>query len=152
MRIDPLGGESLKNQEVKGKKSKRTSRTGEVDKKEFFDIMKDISVEQFEKLLKEALEEVIESGNELVRSPTPSNLKRYKNAIKEFLKLVEKKLYKLSGSFDMTSGKAKLHVVVEEVNEKLMDLAEKIMKNEWQTINLAARIEEINGLILNLYR
>lgn len=114
--------------------------------------MKDISVEQFEKLLKEALEEVIESGNELVRSPTPSNLKRYKNAIKEFLKLVEKKLYKLSGSFDMTSGKAKLHVVVEEVNEKLMDLAEKIMKNEWQTINLAARIEEINGLILNLYR
>jgi len=152
VRIDPLGGESLKNQEVKGKKSKRTSRTGEVDKKEFFDIMKDISVEQFEKLLKEALEEVIESGNELVRSPTPSNLKRYKNAIKEFLKLVEKKLYKLSGSFDMTSGKAKLHVVVEEVNEKLMDLAEKIMKNEWQTINLAARIEEINGLILNLYR
>lgn len=152
MRIDPLGGESLKNQEVKGKKSKRTSRTGEVDKKEFFDIMKDISVEQFEKLLKEAVEEVIESGNELVRSPTPSNLKRYKNAIKEFLKLVEKKLYKLSGSFDMTSGKAKLHVVVEEVNEKLMDLAEKIMKNEWQTINLAARIEEINGLILNLYR
>lgn len=152
MRIDPLGGESLKNQEVKGKKSKRTSRTGEVEKKEFFDIMRDISVEQFEKLLEEAVEEVIESGNELVRSPTPSNLKRYKNAIKEFLKLVEKKLYKLSGSFDMTSGKAKLHVVVEEVNEKLMDLTEKIMKNEWQTINLAARIEEINGLILNLYR
>jgi len=152
VRIDPLGGESLKNQEVKGKKSKRTSRTGEVEKKEFFDIMRDISVEQFEKLLEEAVEEVIESGNELVRSPTPSNLKRYKNAIKEFLKLVEKKLYKLSGSFDMTSGKAKLHVVVEEVNEKLMDLTEKIMKNEWQTINLAARIEEINGLILNLYR
>jgi hypothetical protein len=152
VRIDPLGGESLKNQEVKGKKSKRTSRTGEVDKKEFFDIMKDISVEQFEKLLEEAVEEVIESGNELVRSPTPSNLKRYKNAIKEFLKLVEKKLYKLSSSFDMTSGKAKLHVVAEEVNEKLMDLTEKIMKNEWQTINLAARIEEINGLILNLYR
>ncbi|PLV57184.1 YaaR family protein [Thermotoga sp. SG1] len=152
MRIDPLGGESLKNQEVKGKKSKRTSRTGEVEKKEFFDIMKDISVEQFEKLLEEAVEEVIESGNELVRSPTPSNLKRYKNAIREFLKLVEKKLYKLSGSFDMTSGKAKLHVVVEEVNEKLMNLTEKIMKNEWQTINLAARIEEINGLILNLYR
>ncbi|MCD6551903.1 YaaR family protein [Thermotoga sp.] len=152
MRIDPLGGESLKNQEVKGKKSKKTSRTGKIERREFFDIMRDVSVEQFEKLLEEAVEEVIESGNELVRSPTPSNLKRYKNAIKEFLKLVEKRLYKLSGSFDMTTGRAKLHVVVEEVNEKLMDLTEKIMKNEWQTINLAARIEEINGLILNLYR
>jgi len=152
VRIDPLGGESLKNQEVKGKKSKKTSRTGKIERREFFDIMRDVSVEQFEKLLEEAVEEVIESGNELVRSPTPSNLKRYKNAIKEFLKLVEKRLYKLSGSFDMTTGRAKLHVVVEEVNEKLMDLTEKIMKNEWQTINLAARIEEINGLILNLYR
>ena len=142
----------MKNQEVKGKKSKKTSRTGKIERREFFDIMRDVSVEQFEKLLEEAVEEVIESGNELVRSPTPSNLKRYKNAIKEFLKLVEKRLYKLSGSFDMTTGRAKLHVVVEEVNEKLMDLTEKIMKNEWQTINLAARIEEINGLILNLYR
>jgi hypothetical protein len=52
----------------------------------------------------------------------------------------------------MNSGRARLHVVVEEVNEKLMDLTEKIMKNERPTINLAARIEEINGLILNLYR
>jgi hypothetical protein len=79
-------------------------------------------------------------------------LKRYKNAIKEFLKLIEKKIYKLAGSFDMNSGRARLHLVVEEVNEKLMDLTEKIMKNERPTINLAARIEEINGLILNLYR
>jgi hypothetical protein len=152
VRIDPLGGESLKNQEVKGKKSGKTSRVGESKKKEFFDILEDVKEDHFEKLLEEAVEEVIDSGNELVRSPTPSNLKRYKNAIKEFLKLIEKKIYKLAGSFDMNSGRARLHVVVEEVNEKLMDLTEKIMKNERPTINLAARIEEINGLILNLYR
>ncbi|WP_256380504.1 hypothetical protein [Thermotoga sp. Cell2] len=35
MRIDPLGGESLKNQEVKGKKSGKASRIGESKKRSF---------------------------------------------------------------------------------------------------------------------
>ncbi|PLV60307.1 YaaR family protein [Thermotoga sp. KOL6] len=152
MRIDPLGGEPLKNQRIKGKKSKRTAGVGDSKKKEFFEVMEDLKEAQFEKLLEKAVEEVVSAGNELVRSPTPMNLKRYKDAIKEFLRIVEKKIYKLSGSFDINTGRVKLHLVVEEVNERLIELTEKIMSNEWHTINLAARIEEINGLILNLYR
>ena len=152
MRIDPLGGEPLKNQEVKGKKVKRGSSIREVKKGDFFETLGRIEAEKLEELLHEAVEEILEAGNDLVRSPTSVNLEKYKNAIKRFLKLVEKNLYKLAGKVDPATGRIRLHMIAEEVNEKLQELAEKVMSGERRTINWVAKVEEINGLILNLYR
>ena len=92
------------------------------------------------------------AGNELVRSPTPQNLSKYKEAIKKFLKLIEKKLYKISGRLDTSTGAPRLHIVVEKIDEKLKELAEAIFSSERATINLASKVEEINGLILDLYK
>ena len=155
MRINPLGDGDLKSNKVEEKKKakkKGKKYTSGVEDVGFFDVLEDVELEVIERRLAELVDEIVEAGNELSRSPTRRNLERYKRKIKEFLQLVEKKLYKLSGKVDLETRRPKLHVVVEEINERLEELTKALIEAERPTINLAARVGEINGLIIDLLR
>ncbi len=155
MRINPLGDGDLKSNKVEEKKKakkKGKKYTSGVEDVGFFDVLEDVELEVIERRLAELVDEIVEAGNELSRSPTRRNLERYKRKIKEFLQLVEKKLYKLSGKVDLETRRPKLHVVVEEINERLEELTKALIEAEKPTINLAARVGEINGLIIDLLR
>ena len=152
MRINPLGDGDLRSNKIerkktirKGKKAKRSEEKG------FFEILSESELDLLEERLQILVDEIVEAGNELVRSPTPSNLEEYKSKIKDFLKLIEKKLYKISGKMDLKTNMPKLHVVVEEINEKLEELAKALFEAEKGTLNIAAKVGEINGLILDIY-
>ena len=155
MRINPLGDGDLKSNKVEEKKKakkKGKKYSSGVEDVGFFDVLEDVELEVIEKRLAELVDEIVEAGNELSRSPTRRNLEKYKRKIKEFLQLVEKKLYKLSGKVDLETRRPKLHVVVEEINERLEELTKALIEAEKPTINLAARVGEINGLIIDLLR
>ncbi|WP_297510618.1 YaaR family protein [Thermococcus sp.] len=155
MRINPLGDGDLKSGKVEEKKKaskKKGRRYKSVEEKSFFEVLSDAEAEELEKKIQELVEGIIEAGNELARSPTPRNLEIYKERIKKFLKLVEKKMYRVSGKMDLETSQPKLHVVVEKVNEKLEELAHALFSSERPTLNIAARVGEINGLILNLLK
>jgi len=155
VRINPLGDGDLKSNKVEEKKKakkKGKKYTSGVEDVGFFDVLEDVELEVIERRLAELVDEIVEAGNELSRSPTRRNLERYKRKIKEFLQLVEKKLYKLSGKVDLETRRPKLHVVVEEINERLEELTKALIEAEKPTINLAARVGEINGLIIDLLR
>ncbi|QTA38414.1 YaaR family protein [Thermosipho ferrireducens] len=153
MRIEPPGDPKIKSGAIKKKKTskkKKVSFEGEV--KGFFDVLMDVEEEVINKEIERVVQEILDAGNDFVRSPTPDSLKKYKEKIKEFLKLIEKKLYKLGGKMDYSTNSPRLHIIVEKVDQKLKDLADKLMTAESGTINFAARVEEINGLILDLYK
>ena len=156
MRINPLGESDIKGSgKIEGKKKssgKGKKRYKTIEEKSFFEILDDAEVEELERKLQEIVEEIIDAGNELARSPTMKNLKVYKSKIKKFLKLIEKRLYKISGKMDLESSSPKLHVVAEKVNEKLEEIANALFSSERPTLNIAARVGEINGLILDLLK
>ncbi len=155
MRINPLGDGDVKSTKVEEKKKAKKKGFHHkkiVDDVGFFEVLDDVELEALERRLAELVDEIIEAGNDLARSPTRRNLEKYKKKIKEFLKLVEKKLYKLSGRMDLESKKPKLHVVAEEVDKRIAEIAEAVFKAERPTLNIAARVGEINGLILDLLR
>ncbi len=155
MRINPLGDGDLKSEKIEEKKrAKRKKKKGAfgVEEPGFFDVLEDVELKALEERLAELVDEIVDAGNELSRSPTRRNLERYKRKVKEFLQLVEKKLYKLSGRMDLETRKPKLHVIVEEINEKLDELTKALLEAERPTLNLAARVGEINGLIIDLVR
>ena len=153
MRINPLEDGDLKSTGIEGKKKLlKKSKVKSSEKASFFDVLEEAEAEELEKNLSLLVDEIVASGNELVRSPTPQNLSRYKEAIKKFLKLIEKKLYKISERVDTSTGAPRLHVIVEKIDEKLKELAEAVFSSERVTINLASKVEEINGLILDLYK
>ena len=155
MRINPLGDSELRSNKIEEKrKLKKKSKYGRhsINEPDFFDVFEDVEVEALEKRLNEMIDAIIRAGNDLARSPTKKNLAKYKERIREFLKFVEKKLYKVADNMDFSTNKPRLHVIAEKIDEKLEDLTNALLAAERPTLNIMARVGEINGLILDLVR
>ncbi len=97
------------------------------------------------------IDEIMESGNSFSRSPSEENLNTYKKKIKLFLKIIEKRLYTVTGITSIEGRRAKLYFVVDRVNKEFEELSKRIFNSERSTIYFAARVGEINGLIMDLY-
>ncbi|KAF2958342.1 hypothetical protein AS159_01125 [Thermotoga sp. Ku-13t] len=148
MRINPLEDGNIKSPQVKGKKlskSKLSTRTSQ--ETGFLDVLEKVEEDTYNQLLEEAIKNVVEAGNELVRSPTQENFKKYRESVKHFLKLIEKKLYRIEKAVSVD-----LHVVANRVDEKLNEIASALLQLESGAIKLAAKVEEIYGLLINIYR
>ncbi|MFN4190020.1 MAG: YaaR family protein [Pseudothermotoga sp.] len=149
MRINPLEDGSFKSSEVKKKKQIRSKSPSEVSRSNFFEILEDVEEDKLDELLEQLIKKVISAGNELVRSPTQENFKNYRESIKEFLKVIEKRLYKVGRQI---SKDIDLHVVGQEIDQRLEQIAKDLMEAEKGAIMLAARVQEIYGLLMDLYR
>jgi len=155
MRINPLENSEIRSNKVEEKrKLKKKSKYGKrsVNEPDFFDVFEDAEAEALEKRLNEMVDAIIQAGNDLARSPTKRNLTKYKEKIREFLKFVEKKLYKIADNMDFTADKPRLHVIAEKIDRKLEELTNALLAAERPTLNIMARVGEINGLILDLIR
>lgn len=149
MRINPLEDGSFKSSEVKKKKQIRSRSPSEISRSSFFEILEDVEEDKLDELLEQLIKKVISAGNELVRSPTQENFKNYRESIKEFLKVIEKRLYKVGRQI---SKDIDLHVVGQEIDQRLEQIAKDLMEAEKGAIMLAARVQEIYGLLMDLYR
>lgn len=133
---------------MKGKKlSKSKLSTRASQETGFLDVLEKVEEDTYNQLLEEAIKNVVEAGNELVRSPTQENFKKYRESVKHFLKLIEKKLYRIEKAVSVD-----LHVVANRVDEKLNEIASALLQLESGAIKLAAKVEEIYGLLINIYR
>lgn len=104
-----------------------------------------------EKILENLLDDVHSSGDALKTSLHPSNIIEYKKAVKLFLQYVIQNSYQVSNK---TSGKnilkQKKFTQIVVIDEKLEKLTAEILINQKNQIALLAKIEEINGLLVDL--
>lgn len=153
MRIEPPSNDpKLKSGVVKGKKTQKKDEISRKKESTFLGIFEEAEEEAIRKTIEEMVSEVVEAGNDFVRSPTPDNLKKYKERIKNVLKYIEKNLYKIAGKYDFALSQPRLHIIAEEIDEKLLQISSLLMEAEKDTIKLAQKVGEINGLIFDLYR
>lgn len=150
---------SRKNEEarkIKSKKSKLRKKGKSAGKTEEISspLLKDLILEKIDERADVLLREVIEGGNEFARSPTYKHLKEYEKRVKRFITYIVEKEFKVREELKKTKGKTRvdLCVIVDEVNAQLKDLAERMMKGERDTLVYAAKVDEIKGLLLDLYR
>jgi uncharacterized protein YaaR (DUF327 family) len=116
------------------------------------DMLGDVKLEQVEEEARRYLEYVLSAGNRFSRSPTHRNFQGYRDSLKKFLQFIEKGLYKIKEDMGMDADYPKLYMVAEKVDDKIHQLASLLMDNEKNTISFAGKVEEINGLVLDLYR
>lgn len=155
LRIEPSKNESTestKGAKLGKSKKKRISSTGNSELVGFLDVLYDVTAEEARQLAEEMLDDLINSGNEFARSPTERNLRKYKENIKKFLQFVERGLYKINENLGLTPDYKHLHMVAQLIDQKLLDLSKLVFDSEKKTIELVARVEEINGLLVDLYR
>lgn len=152
MRIEPPSNDpKLKSSNIKGKKLTKKEAVERKGSSNFVSFFEEAQEEIVRKTIEEMVSEVVEAGNDFVRSPTQENLKKYKEKVKDVLKYIEKNLYKIAGKYDFSS-QPRLHIVAEQIDEKLEQIASLLMEAEKNTLKLAEKVGEINGLIYDLYK
>jgi uncharacterized protein len=104
-----------------------------------------------EKILEVLLDDVHSAGDALKERPLPDNIVAYKNAVRSFVKYVVDRAFAVTES---TSGgnilKRKKFTQVQVIDEKLEQLAAGILSNQKSQLSLLGKIEEINGLLVDL--
>lgn len=101
--------------------------------------------------LDDALAEIDQLGKILRDKPTLVNLKTYKAAVRSFLKQVVNQVYDVEQRrFVDRQGRRRIYLLVAKIDSKLEQLAQVILSKQDKTIDLASKLDEIRGLLLDI--
>lgn len=98
------------------------------------------------------LGDVSSAGDRLARSRNLRDMAKFKMLIKKFLQETVDYGMGLKQSHTWNRfGESRKLKIVETIDEKLVELAEEILNQEKDSIDLLDKIGEIKGLLINLY-
>lgn len=105
-----------------------------------------------EESLAQAFAAIEEAAAELRRSMTLRNLKRYKELIGAFISELTANAYSVhqDTGFDQY-GHRRLYVIVQEIDQKLESLTREVIHGQADNLDLVSRLDEIRGLLLDIY-
>lgn len=96
--------------------------------------------------------DISSAGDRLARSRNLRDLAKYKMLIRRFLKETVEGGIGLTQSHTWNQfGEGRRLKLVQTIDEKLVELAEALLDEEEESIDLLAKIGEIKGLLVNLY-
>lgn len=143
--------------DVEKKKSKRGERIGSGLFSRSLDAeslsASEVHPEETEAETAELLRSVFEAGDALRRELTSVRLEEYRSAVRGFLSAVVQRGLDVE---DLTSGanilKRKRYTLVRVVDSRLEELAAGMVSSQANQLELLAKVDEINGLLVDLTR
>lgn len=127
-------------------------QAGDLNRPAFQDILA-LSKDRLQKgELDKLLRSIDQLGNQLGKQCTWRTLMNYKERIRKFLGEIVKGGYSLKErqGFDRR-GRMKLYKIISEVDELMAELAEEVLKEEKNELEILRKIGDIRGLLVNLY-
>ncbi|MCX7883809.1 MAG: YaaR family protein [Caloramator sp.] len=120
-------------------------------KSESFSLALDMAnKDQTEQRLMDMLKEIENLGKKLISTRSLEDAKIYKAKIQEYLSFVVKNVYTLKKeSSPFNYG---VRVRIEIINKKLDEITKELIENQKSTIEFADKIEEIKGLLVDVYK
>ncbi|HAR84889.1 hypothetical protein IO99_10820 [Clostridium sulfidigenes] len=100
--------------------------------------------------LKKMLKNIKSKGSRLVISKCYADVRAYKKEIKEYLESVLSFMYSIKK--DISFWQTQYFVTVETIDNKLEELTQMLLKEERENLDIASTIDEISGLIVDIYR
>ena len=123
----------------------------EVPRITFSEILSIKDYQSQKEALQRVLDEIDRKGQLLVENRTVENLYAYKDMIKRFIDEVVNKGFEIKERRGFSrGGRSKVMRTVSEVDEKLVELTNLIIKREHKEINVLKKVGEIRGLLVNL--
>ena len=99
------------------------------------------------------LDDVHNSGDILKQRPFPEEIKQYKKAVRNFLHYIIENGYAVEKHISPNTNvlkPKKIHTIVQVVDQKLEQLAAGILSGQLTQLNILARVDEINGILVDL--
>lgn len=107
-----------------------------------------INQEKFSKLL----QEIDEAGKILAESRTVEDLRRYKQLVKELMNDVVKYGVALEERRGFNRrGRTKIYKIITEVDKKLLQITDEVLKKESRGLSILDLVGEIKGLLINIF-
>ena len=94
------------------------------------------------------IRQVDDFATQFLKEPTEAKLIQYTDVVRSFLRKAMKESYAVEKMFDRHN---RLYTLVREVDEKMAKITEEIISGQWKAIELAARVKEIRGVLLDMY-
>lgn len=103
-----------------------------------------------EEELKQMFKNIKNKGNRLAVSKCYADVRAYKRAIKEYLESMLASMYSVKK--DISFWQTQYYVTVETVDKKLEELTAMLLSEEKENLDIAGTIDEITGLIVDIYK
>ncbi|MFA9396729.1 MAG: YaaR family protein [Clostridiaceae bacterium] len=140
MEIKRASNNSIK---VNGKKKVST-------KSEFSENFNSQRDKSFEDQMNEAFQGIKKKGKVLSSTKSMIDVSEYKNMVKEYLKHVLNYMYNVKKNTSF--WQSQYYVTVEVVDSKLEELTKSLLEHEKGNINIANKVDEIAGLLIDIYK
>ncbi|EKQ53833.1 MULTISPECIES: YaaR family protein [unclassified Clostridium] len=103
-----------------------------------------------EEQLNKMIDDIKKRGSKLVTTKTYVDVVMYKKMIKEYLESILKFMYDTKK--DISFWQTQYFITVDTIDSKLEELTNSLLSEEKENINIASTIDEIQGLIVDIYR
>jgi len=150
MKISLMGSGSTGGEKI----SANTDKTSKMDNGniDFTKVLDKITHREYHEDLQRLIAEVDKMARKLTKSCTVSDLKKYKRAVKNFLKETIARAYQAhdEAGWDC-SGRHKLYVLIKKVDQNLEDLSQQVLEKQAETLSILKKLDEIRGLLVDMY-
>ena len=120
------------------------------NKKDFSQSFNQARDRRSQEQLKQLIDDIKKKGNRLVVTKTYIDVINYKKMIKEYLESVLKYMYETKK--DISFWQTQYFITVNTIDGKLEELTSAFLNGEMENINIAATVDEIQGLVVDIYR
>lgn len=120
------------------------------EKKDFSQSFSQERHKRSEEQLNKMIEDIKKRGSKLVTTKTYVDVVMYKRMIKEYLESILKFMYETKK--DISFWQTQYFITVDTIDAKLEELTNSLLLDEKENINIASTIDEIQGMIVDIYR
>jgi hypothetical protein len=145
-------GKDKKSVRIKPKSQKRLRETFNVLHSRFYDELQVAETENFHFEFDNLVDEITKQGEKFAKNPNLEELKLYKSMIMEFMKHVTEHMFAVEHHTGGTRMRQKIYTVTKIIDERLNALTKLVLSQQSSNINLLSTLDEIRGLLIDLYK
>lgn len=118
----------------------------------FIETLKETDGDRRRQACDEILRQIDTLSESLKKATTPSGVKKYRRLVASFIREAMSQTYELNEETHWDrSGNRKSYVTVKNINKALEELTDEVMNREKKQIDLVAKLDEIRGMLLDLF-
>ncbi|PKM57692.1 MAG: DUF327 domain-containing protein [Firmicutes bacterium HGW-Firmicutes-3] len=129
-----------------------TSNKEVVSKEDFkFTLLSKIEESELQSKLESMIKDITAQGDRLSKHMDIKDMKKYREMVKDFMNEIVTHSHKFSReNFLDKRGRHRVYGIVKLVDKNLDDLAQELLKDEKNHLNILGRIDDIKGLLLDM--
>lgn len=147
--------------EIKGFNKEHTAKKAEINNKPihtseksnpFVDKLHQVEKKLWRGRLDQLLNKIHTQGSVLAKNRSLKELKKYKTLVKSFMEeAIDSSLQLNKNSSWSQRGRHQLLIIVEKVDQRVEELTELMIAEEKDTLAILDKLDEIKGLLVDLY-